>query len=126
VGRHGRQHQQGHRASDRALRLRHVAYQAAWLYMCAWIAALSLGRLPHALEVASVALALAAVLLIVVVLIEPRPMRAGAPRAALDVPPPAGRWRSAGWRTGDYVTQISAIGPLGLDYVDPRDDPRVG
>jgi hypothetical protein len=27
-------------------------------------------------------------------------------------------------RSGEYVTQISAIGPLGLDYVDPSDDPR--
>ena len=27
-------------------------------------------------------------------------------------------------RSGDYVTQVSAIGPLGLEYLDPRDDPR--
>jgi quercetin dioxygenase-like cupin family protein len=27
-------------------------------------------------------------------------------------------------RSGEYVTQVSAIGPLGLEYVDPRDDPR--
>jgi quercetin dioxygenase-like cupin family protein len=27
-------------------------------------------------------------------------------------------------KSGEYVTQISAIGPLGLDYVDPHDDPR--
>jgi quercetin dioxygenase-like cupin family protein len=27
-------------------------------------------------------------------------------------------------KSGEYVTQISAIGPLGLDYVDPSDDPR--
>ncbi|HEX4009518.1 MAG TPA: cupin domain-containing protein [Solirubrobacteraceae bacterium] len=27
-------------------------------------------------------------------------------------------------RSGEYVTQISALGPLGLDYVDPKDDPR--
>jgi quercetin dioxygenase-like cupin family protein len=27
-------------------------------------------------------------------------------------------------QSGEYVTQISAIGPLGLDYVDPSDDPR--
>jgi quercetin dioxygenase-like cupin family protein len=26
--------------------------------------------------------------------------------------------------SGDYVTQVSAIGPLGLDYLDPDDDPR--
>jgi quercetin dioxygenase-like cupin family protein len=27
-------------------------------------------------------------------------------------------------RSGEYVTQISAIGPLGLEYLDPADDPR--
>ena len=27
-------------------------------------------------------------------------------------------------RSGEYVTQVTAIGPLGLDYVDPSDDPR--
>ncbi|CDZ39029.1 Cupin domain-containing protein [Neorhizobium galegae bv. officinalis] len=27
-------------------------------------------------------------------------------------------------KSGDYVTQVIAIGPLGLDYVDPTDDPR--
>jgi quercetin dioxygenase-like cupin family protein len=27
-------------------------------------------------------------------------------------------------RSGEYVTQVTAIGPLGLDYVDPADDPR--
>ena len=27
-------------------------------------------------------------------------------------------------KSGDYITQISAIGPLGLDYVRAADDPR--
>ena len=27
-------------------------------------------------------------------------------------------------KSGDYVTQITAIGPLGLDYINPKDDPR--
>lgn len=27
-------------------------------------------------------------------------------------------------KTGDYVTQVTAIGPLGLEYLDFRDDPR--
>ena len=27
-------------------------------------------------------------------------------------------------KSGDYVTQVSAIGPLGLDYLNPDDDPR--
>ena len=29
-------------------------------------------------------------------------------------------------RSGDYITQVSAIGPLGLDYLDPANDPRSG
>src|SRR5262249_55685151 len=27
-------------------------------------------------------------------------------------------------KSGEHVTQITAIGPLGMAYVDPRDDPR--
>ena len=27
-------------------------------------------------------------------------------------------------KSGEYVSQISAIGPLGLQYVNPKDDPR--
>jgi quercetin dioxygenase-like cupin family protein len=27
-------------------------------------------------------------------------------------------------KSGEYVAQVSAIGPLGLDYVNPNDDPR--
>jgi quercetin dioxygenase-like cupin family protein len=27
-------------------------------------------------------------------------------------------------KSGEYVTQVTAIGPLGLDYLDPADDPR--
>jgi quercetin dioxygenase-like cupin family protein len=27
-------------------------------------------------------------------------------------------------KSGEYITQITAIGPLGLEYVDPYDDPR--
>jgi len=29
-------------------------------------------------------------------------------------------------RSGEYITQVYAIGPLGLDYLDPADDPRGG
>jgi hypothetical protein len=28
-------------------------------------------------------------------------------------------------RAGEYVTQVTAIGPLGLSYVNPVDDPRL-
>ena len=27
-------------------------------------------------------------------------------------------------KSGEYITQVMAIGPLGLDYMDPDDDPR--
>jgi hypothetical protein len=27
-------------------------------------------------------------------------------------------------RSGEYLSQVSAIGPLGLEYLDSRDDPR--
>jgi quercetin dioxygenase-like cupin family protein len=29
-------------------------------------------------------------------------------------------------RSGEYVTQVTAIGPLGLAYTDPANDPRSG
>jgi quercetin dioxygenase-like cupin family protein len=27
-------------------------------------------------------------------------------------------------KSGEYITQVNAIGPLGLNYVNPKDDPR--
>jgi len=27
-------------------------------------------------------------------------------------------------KSGEYITQVSAIGPLGMEYVNPTDDPR--
>ena len=27
-------------------------------------------------------------------------------------------------KSGEYITQVTAIGPLGLQYLDPADDPR--
>jgi quercetin dioxygenase-like cupin family protein len=29
-------------------------------------------------------------------------------------------------RSGEYVTQVTAMGPISLDYVNPEDDPRNG
>lgn len=28
-------------------------------------------------------------------------------------------------KSGDYITQVTAIGPLGLEYVNAKDDPRM-
>jgi hypothetical protein len=27
-------------------------------------------------------------------------------------------------KSGEYVTQVTAIGPISLEYVNPQDDPR--
>jgi quercetin dioxygenase-like cupin family protein len=37
---------------------------------------------------------------------------------------PAGQSHFHWARSGEYVTQVTAIGPLGLEYVDRHDDPR--
>lgn len=37
---------------------------------------------------------------------------------------PGETWHFHWAKSGEYVTQVSAIGPLGLEYHDPRDDPR--
>ena len=29
-------------------------------------------------------------------------------------------------KSGEYVAQVNAVGPLGLEYVNPKDDPRNG
>jgi quercetin dioxygenase-like cupin family protein len=37
---------------------------------------------------------------------------------------PGGTWHFHWAKSGAYVTQVSAIGPLGLEYKDAADDPR--
>ena len=37
---------------------------------------------------------------------------------------PGNTWHFHWAKSGEYVTQISAIGPLGLEYVSSKDDPR--
>jgi quercetin dioxygenase-like cupin family protein len=37
---------------------------------------------------------------------------------------PGDTWHFHWAKSGEYVTQVSAIGPLGLEYLDPADDPR--
>jgi len=44
------------------------------------------------------------------------------PGAALFLPGNTAHFHWA--RSGDYITQVSAVGPLGLEYLDPKDDPR--
>ena len=38
---------------------------------------------------------------------------------------PGNTWHFHWAKSGEYVTQISAIGPLGMNYFDSKDDPRV-
>jgi quercetin dioxygenase-like cupin family protein len=49
-------------------------------------------------------------------------LRAYPPGAVVVLPGGTAHFHCA--KSGEYVTQISAIGPLGMDYVDPVDDPR--
>jgi quercetin dioxygenase-like cupin family protein len=37
---------------------------------------------------------------------------------------PAGQSHFHWAKSGEYITQVSAIGPLGIEYVDESDDPR--
>jgi len=37
---------------------------------------------------------------------------------------PGGSWHFHWAKSGEYVTQVTAIGPLGLEYLHPEDDPR--
>ena len=37
---------------------------------------------------------------------------------------PGDTWHFHWAKSGEYVTQVSAIGPLGLEYLDSHDDPR--
>jgi quercetin dioxygenase-like cupin family protein len=37
---------------------------------------------------------------------------------------PGDTWHFHWAKSGEYVTQVSAIGPLGLEYLNPSDDPR--
>jgi quercetin dioxygenase-like cupin family protein len=44
------------------------------------------------------------------------------PGSVIVLPGNTAHYHSA--KSGEYITQVNAIGPLGLDYVDPKDDPR--
>jgi len=39
---------------------------------------------------------------------------------------PGDTWHFHWAKSGEYVTQITAIGPLGMEYKEKRDDPRNG
>ena len=37
---------------------------------------------------------------------------------------PGETWHFHWAKSGEYVTQVTAVGPLGIDYLNPADDPR--
>jgi quercetin dioxygenase-like cupin family protein len=54
----------------------------------------------------------------------PEKLKAYAPGSVIVLPGNTPHFHWA--KSGEYVTQVSANGPLGLDYVNPKDDPRNG
>jgi quercetin dioxygenase-like cupin family protein len=54
---------------------------------------------------------------------DPTKLQAYPPGAVIVLP---GNTHHFHWaKSGEYVTQITAIGPLGLEYLNQKDDPRV-
>jgi quercetin dioxygenase-like cupin family protein len=53
---------------------------------------------------------------------EPENVRAYPPGSVVILP--GNTWHFHWAKSGEYVTQVTAIGPLGLEYHDPHDDPR--
>jgi quercetin dioxygenase-like cupin family protein len=53
---------------------------------------------------------------------DPERLQAYPPGAVVALPGGTAHFHWA--RSGEYITQISALGPLGMDYVDAGDDPR--
>jgi quercetin dioxygenase-like cupin family protein len=49
-------------------------------------------------------------------------LQAYPPGAVIVLPGGASHFHWA--KSGEYVTQVTAIGPLGLEYLNPKDDPR--
>jgi hypothetical protein len=49
-------------------------------------------------------------------------LEAHPPGAAIILPGNTSHFHWA--KSGDYITQVTAIGPLGIEYVDSNDDPR--
>ncbi|WFU44268.1 hypothetical protein QA640_18575 [Bradyrhizobium sp. CB82] len=49
-------------------------------------------------------------------------MKANPPGSVIVLP--GDTWHFHWAKSGEYVTQVSAVGPLGLEYHDMHDDPR--
>lgn len=55
---------------------------------------------------------------------EPEKLKAYPPGSVVVLPGNTPHFHWA--KSGEYVTQVSANGPLGIEYVNPKDDPRKG
>ena len=53
---------------------------------------------------------------------DPERLQAYPPGAVIMLPRNTSHFHWA--KSGEYITQVTAIGPLGLEYVDPKNDPR--
>ena len=53
---------------------------------------------------------------------DPGKLEAYPPGAVIVLPGNTPHFHSA--KSGEYVTQVTAIGPLGMEYLDSNDDPR--
>ena len=53
---------------------------------------------------------------------DPAALRAYPPGSVIVLPGNTSHFHWA--KDGEYVTQVNAVGPLGVEYVDPKDDPR--
>jgi hypothetical protein len=53
---------------------------------------------------------------------DPDKLQAYPPGAVVVLPGETAHFHWA--KSGEYVTQVTALGPISLDYVHPRDDPR--
>ena len=53
---------------------------------------------------------------------DPEKLKAFAPGSVVVLPGNTPHFHWA--RSGEYISQVSAIGPLGLNYINPLDDPR--
>ncbi len=54
---------------------------------------------------------------------DPQRLQAYPPGAVIMLPRNTSHFHWA--KSGEYITQVTAIGPLGLEYLDPKDDPRI-
>jgi quercetin dioxygenase-like cupin family protein len=55
---------------------------------------------------------------------DPEKLQAYPPGAVIVLPGNTAHFHWA--KSSEYITQVTAMGPLGIDYLEPNDDPRLG